>query len=138
MTTSTIEVIFFDGCPNVQLAVDRAREAIEAMGTDADVHLVRIDDDRDALEREFLGSPTVRVDGSDVDPSARGRTDFGMQCRVYAANGRLEGAPPRAWIEAALHGAVPIAQPPTTNAPVHDCCGVAAAGGQVNARPTGS
>ena len=137
MKTSSIEVIFFDGCPNVQLAVDRAREAIEVMGTDADVHLVRIDDDKEAMNRRFLGSPTVRVDGSDVDPSALGRTDFGMQCRIYTANGKLEGAPPRAWIEAALRGVVPIAQAPTTNTPVHDCCGVGNAG-QVKTRPTGS
>ena len=45
---------------------------------------------------------TVRVDGADVDASAAGRTDFGMQCRVYGTNGELEGAPPSKWIKAAL------------------------------------
>jgi len=99
-----VEISFFDDCPNVALATDRVREAIARAGAQAEVHLVRLEGEADAVTRRFLGSPTVRVDGLDVDGSAAGRTDFGLQCRVYTVDGRLEGAPPIDWIEAALRG----------------------------------
>ena len=99
-----VEVLFFDGCPNVDIATSRAKEAIARAGAVAEVHLVRIEGAADAVRRRFLGSPTIRVEGLDVDDASRARTDFGLQCRVYSVDGRLAGAPPVAWIEAALRG----------------------------------
>lgn len=97
-----VEVLFFGGCPNIEVAAARARDAIDRAGVDAEVHLVRVEGDADASRLRFLGSPTVRVDGRDVDDSAASRTDFGLQCRVYSIDGRLVGVPPVEWIEAAL------------------------------------
>ena len=102
---TSVEVLLFDGCPNADLATSRAREAITRAGVLADLRVVRIDGPADAIRLRFLGSPTIRVDGIDVDGAADTRTDFGMQCRVYSVDGRLAGAPPVAWIEAALRGA---------------------------------
>lgn len=101
----TIEVLLFDGCPNADVATSHAREAIARAGLPSDLRIVRIDGPADAIRLRFLGSPTIRVDGVDVDGAADARTDFGMQCRVYSVDGRLAGAPPVAWIEAALRGA---------------------------------
>ncbi len=101
----TVEVLRFDGCPNADVATSNAREAITRAGLPADLHVVRIDGPDDAIRLRFLGSPTIRVDGVDVDGAADARTDFGLQCRVYSVHGRLAGAPPVAWIEAALRGA---------------------------------
>lgn len=98
----TVEILFFEGCPNAELAETRAREAIARAGVSADLHLVRIEDEADAVRRRFLGSPSVRVDGVDVEGPARDRADFGLQCRVYSVDRRLEGAPPVAWIRTAL------------------------------------
>ena len=100
----TVEVLYFDGCPNVEVAADQARRAIDGAGTPAEVRLVRIEGDEDAIRRRFLGSPTIRVDGVDVDQTAAARTDYGLQCRVYWVRGSLAGEPPVAWIEAALRG----------------------------------
>ena len=101
---STVEVFFFEGCPNVDEAVHRAQTAIASAGADATVQLVHVTSEDEARSLRFLGSPTVRVDGNDVDASALQRVDFGLQCRVYAVAGRMEGAPPAAWIEASLLG----------------------------------
>lgn len=101
----TVEILFFEGCPSVELASSRARQAIEQAGTPAEVHMVRVESEAEAVARRFPGSPTVRVEGRDVETSADARTDFGMQCRVYPVEGRLEAAPPTAWIESALRGA---------------------------------
>jgi hypothetical protein len=99
-----VEVMYFDGCPNVEIATDHAREAVAAAGVLAEVRLVRIDGNTEAMRRQFLGSPTVRVNGEDVDVSARDRMDLGLQCRVYKVDSKLVGMPPVAWIEAALRG----------------------------------
>jgi hypothetical protein len=97
-----VEILFFGGCPNIELATARVREAISRTGASAEVRMVPLEGEADAVARGFLGSPTVRVDGMDVDGAAAGRTECGLQCRVYSVDGRMEGAPPVAWIEGAL------------------------------------
>ncbi len=91
--TMRIEILFFDECPNVTLAETRVRQALSSTQGSADVRLVRVEDQSDAVRRRFLGSPTVRVDGVDVDDTAASRDDYGLQCRVYTNDNRLEGAP---------------------------------------------
>jgi hypothetical protein len=102
MTTKRVEVLVFDGCPNAEAAVERAREAIARANVTADLHVVRVESDDMARQLRFPGSPTVRVDGVDIEPAARGREDFGLQCRLYEVAGRLQGAPPTDWIAEAL------------------------------------
>jgi len=50
----------------------------------------------------ILGSPTVRVDGRDVDPQAEERRDYGLSCRVYRTERGLAGLPDARWLRAAL------------------------------------
>ncbi len=101
----SIDVLVFEGCPNVDATLERVHDALEAAGQrDAVVRVIRVEDDHAAQRERFLGSPSVRVDGVDVEPAARGRTDFGLQCRVYAFDERLDGVPPLEWIRAALAG----------------------------------
>jgi hypothetical protein len=101
-----VEIVYFAGCPNVELAKARAGEAVRIAGLSARISLLEIKSAEDAIAQRFLGSPSVRVDGVDVEPSAQRRNDFGLQCRVYAVGDRLEGAPPSTWIAAALDGVV--------------------------------
>lgn len=106
MGTRQVEVLVFDGCPNLEPAVECAREAIAHAKVLADLRLVRIETDDEAKRLRFLGSPTVRVDGVDVEPAVANRDDFGLQCRVYSVAGRYQGTPPVEWIAAALRNAV--------------------------------
>lgn len=95
-----VDVLSFDGCPNTGATVERVREIAKRLGIDIDLRLVPVETIDEAMRQQFLGAPTVRVDGVDIDPSAEGRSDFGLSCRVY---GR-EGTAPRAMIAAALTG----------------------------------
>lgn len=104
MTTKHVELLIFDGCPNVDATVERARDAIREAQVCADLRIVSVENDDQARNLLFLGSPTVRVDGIDVDPSTESRSDYGLQCRVYNVSGRLENVPPSDWIVAALRG----------------------------------
>jgi hypothetical protein len=98
-----IEVLVFDACPNTHAAVERARVAVALAGVPAEITVVHVESEEEVTHWRFLGSPSVRVDGVDVDPTAVAR-DFGMQCRLYAVEGRREGVPPVHWIVAALRG----------------------------------
>ena len=49
----------------------------------------RVTDQDMAVAVGFLGSPTVRINGLDIEPSARHRTPFGMMCRTYDHSGCL-------------------------------------------------
>jgi hypothetical protein len=98
----TIEVLYFDGCPNHDAVFQRLRRLLDEAGVRADVGLRRIESDEEAQRLRFLGSPSVRVDGRDVEPGAHEREDFGLKCRLYRTPEGLTGAPPDAWIRAAV------------------------------------
>ena len=50
----------------------------------------------------FLGSPTVLVNGLDVEPSARNSDQIGFGCRTYTSGDRRVGIPGEDLIRAAL------------------------------------
>jgi hypothetical protein len=94
----TIEVLYFDGCPGFAELMPRLRARVG----DRPVVLRQITTPEAALAERFLGSPTVRVDGVDVEPSAATRDDFGLKCRLYATpTGHLH-APDDATLAAAI------------------------------------
>jgi hypothetical protein len=78
-----IEVLYFDGCPNHKPAVERVQELLRDEGISAEVLEVNVREPSVAQELGFLGSPTVRVNGQDVEPEARTAGEYGMMCRTY-------------------------------------------------------
>lgn len=101
-TTMTIEILYFDGCPNHEQLLDQLPRLLERERITAQIVMRKVDGIEDAQRERFLGSPTVRVDGRDVDPGAAERTDYGLKCRIYQTPAGLTGLPPDAWILAAL------------------------------------
>ncbi len=86
-----IQVLYFEGCPNHQPAVDMARSVVAELGIGAVVEDVEVKTQADAERLRFFGSPTIQVDGVDIEPEARSRTDYAFSCRMYGT----EGVPPR-------------------------------------------
>ncbi len=99
-----IEILYFSGCPNHKPAVERVRAILQQKGTDADIVEVEVADAITAQQVGFLGSPTIRVDGQDVEREARTAATFGLTCRTYVAAGKRSGVPPREWIQSAVRG----------------------------------
>ncbi len=62
-----------------------------------------------AAKKRFPGSPTVRVDGVDVDPSYVDPGDYTPRCRLYRTSTGLRGTPEAAWIETAMAAAAAAA-----------------------------
>jgi hypothetical protein len=100
-----IELLYFDGCPNSRRLLDRVRELLAERRLPVVVEPVRVDSDEEAKAKRFLGSPTLRIDGVDVDPDAGERTDYGLRCRLYRDETGLAGAPDDACIRGALRRA---------------------------------
>ena len=98
----TIELLYFDGCPNHEALLPRLREIVSDSGISAEIDLRRVTDDATARRERFLGSPTVRVDGRDVESGAELRTDYGMKCRLYRTATGLSGQPDEESLRAAL------------------------------------
>ncbi len=100
-----VEILYSSGCPNHVTAVDRVREVLQQEETHADVVEVEVKDGATAQKMGFLGSPSIRVDGQDVEPRARAVRAFGMMCRTYIDGGLRAGVPPPEWIRAAVREA---------------------------------
>ncbi len=94
----TIEVLYLNGCPNYPPTLTLVREVVAELGIPARVVPVEVKDTAEAERCRFLGSPTVRVNGVDIERSARGRSDYGWGCRRYGD----AGVPSRAVIAAAI------------------------------------
>ena len=97
-----IEILYFAGCPNHRQAVDRVSTILRQEAPAADLVQVEIKDAAMAQAMRFLGSPSVRIDGRDIEPAARSSQTFAMGCRVYADQSGLAGVPPEEWIRAAV------------------------------------
>lgn len=68
-----IELLYLDGCPNHETFLPHLNDLILEHGIVADIGVVRIDNDDDARTHRFLGSPTVRVNGHDIEPATAER-----------------------------------------------------------------
>lgn len=97
-----IEVLYFDGCPSTDVFLPRLRDLLAQFGATDRLELRRVEKIGDAERERFLGSPTVRVDGYDIEPGAEGRTDYGLKCRLYRTESGMQSVPPTAWVIAAL------------------------------------
>lgn len=97
-----VELLYFDGCPSYERLLPRLRELVSEADPSAEIQLRRVESIEDAERERFLGSPTVRVDGVDVDPGATRREDFGLKCRLYRWDGGTSPIPSEKWIREAL------------------------------------
>jgi hypothetical protein len=102
MSRPRIEILYFQGCPNHE----PTRALIERVGAELQVEpevaLIEVPNAEAASQLRFLGSPTVRVNGRDVEPGADERGEFVFSCRVYRGERGLSGQPDAGWIREAL------------------------------------
>ena len=97
-----IEVFFWEGCPSHPEALALLRDVIEERRISAFVELHEVFTQAEAVELAVPGSPTIRVDGVDVDPSGASAPPA-LTCRIYyLPNGRVSPIPSREQLEEAL------------------------------------
>jgi hypothetical protein len=97
--TMQIDILYVEGCPNHAPTVARVMQIVADTGLTVPVREVQITTPEEAEPWRFLGSPTVFVNGVDIDPNARQQASYGLSCRVYPGG---SGLPPDEMIRAAL------------------------------------
>ncbi len=103
-----VQLLWFDGCPNYVSARALLAEVISDMAPGTPIEDIDASDPTVAAAHRFPGSPTIRIDGQDIDPGFRDPGDYTPACRVYWTPEGPRGVPPRAWIEDALRQSLAI------------------------------
>jgi hypothetical protein len=105
-----IELLFWDGCPSHPKALAELRAAMADLELNpSEVIVSEVKTQTEAELERFVGSPTIRIDGVDVQPP--GEEPAGLTCRVYhRRDGRISPTPDPADVRDALRAAIaPIA-----------------------------
>jgi hypothetical protein len=95
-----IEVLYFEDCPNYVPTIDRLRTVLREEGMNVEVLEVEVKNAAAAETLRFIGSPTVRINGLDIETPSRCLAGWGFACRRYAG-----GLPSETMIRAALREA---------------------------------
>jgi mercuric ion transport protein len=97
-----VEVLYFEGCPNHLPAIEMVRETLKSLGRQDEIHQVEVRNQADAEAVAFVGSPSIRIDGADIEPWARTAKAFGLSCRTYLDGSHRSGVPSRELLRRAI------------------------------------
>lgn len=92
-----IEILYVEDCPNFLPARDLLKAILREEGVQVDVSEIEVKDASAARRLQFSGSPTIRINGLDIETDARSVPGVGFSCRRYR-----NGLPSEAMIRAAL------------------------------------
>jgi hypothetical protein len=101
-----VEVLYVQDCPHYPGTLALVQRVLTELGIVAEVHPTLVVDQAAAEQARFAGSPTVRVDGRDVEPGSEPPSEIVVGCRLYRHEHRFAGHPAEAWVRAALLRAV--------------------------------
>ena len=101
-----IEVLYVQDCPHYPATLALVERIRAEVGIDTELRISLILDQAAAVQARFPGSPTVRVDGRDVEPGSEPVTEYIVGCRLYRLEHRFAGQPEERWIRQALLRAV--------------------------------
>lgn len=96
-----VEILYFEGCPNHASAVEMVERVLKQGGIRADIATIDVRDAETAQSLRFLGSPSIRVNGVDIEPGREDDAPF-FGCRTYSVGGKTTGVPPEEWLADAL------------------------------------
>jgi hypothetical protein len=98
-----IEFLYWEDCPSHPAARKLLHEVMAEMGLESTVEEIEVLTDEDAARLAFPGSPTIRVDGADVDAPGADLMGTALTCRVYRLeDGRFSPVPSREMLRRAL------------------------------------
>ncbi len=96
-----VEILYFEGCPNHAPAAEMVERVLKREGIQAQVRTIEVRDAETAETLRFLGSPSVRVNGVDIEADRENDPPF-YGCRTYSVSGKTSGVPPEEWLVDAL------------------------------------
>ena len=100
-----ITFLYFEDCPSHEAALARLRQVMTEEGAQAEIEIVKVETGEQAQSRHFVGSPTILIDGRDIDPLPAD-IQYALTCRAYQLeDGRISPLPSADMIRRALRRA---------------------------------
>ncbi len=96
-----VSFLYYEECPSHDLALERLREVMAEEGIPNEVEVVKVESEDQAHQLRFVGSPTIRVNGQDIDLPKEPR--YALTCRAYRLeDDRISPLPSKDMIRRAL------------------------------------
>ncbi|MBC7113329.1 MAG: DUF2703 domain-containing protein [Candidatus Methanomethyliales bacterium] len=99
-----IRFLYIKGCPNAEPSLNLLKEVLRDKGLYEKIEVKEIESEEDAKKYHFLGSPTIQINGLDIEMDRRNDPPV-LGCRVYRTDRGYSGVPPRELIVRALNEA---------------------------------
>ncbi len=100
-----VRFLFYEECPSHELALERLREVLVEEGIDTNVEVIKVESEEQAHALRFVGSPTILVNGRDIDPPPPD-SHYALTCRAYhLEDGRISPLPSQGMIRQAIGAA---------------------------------
>jgi len=96
-----IRFLYFSGCPNVEPTLIILKEILSAEAPDADLEMLEVKSDEEAGRCGFLGSPTIQINGLDIEKERRKDSPY-YGCRIYRSARGSSGIPSQTMIIEAI------------------------------------
>ena len=96
-----VSFLYYEDCPSYDLALERLRKVMAEEDIPGEVEVVKVETEEQARKLRFVGSPTIRVDGQDIDPPSD--SGYALTCRAYRlADDRISPLPSKDMIRRAV------------------------------------
>ncbi|MFY9227698.1 MAG: hypothetical protein WAQ98_33805 [Blastocatellia bacterium] len=97
-----IQLLYFEGCPSYKHALENLNSVLSEQEMKASVEMINITSLVEAEDLHFLGSPTIQIDGVDLEGADAAKAGVGYGCRVYIEGGQMRGWPSKEHIRSSL------------------------------------
>ena len=94
-----IEFLYFKSCPGQKQALINLKAALRESKISADLVLIGVTSETEAEKVGFQGSPSIRVNGKDLDGRNEG---YSYGCRIYRVDGKITPTPTKEFIQTKL------------------------------------
>jgi hypothetical protein len=100
-----VHFLYFDDCPSHEGALQRLKTVLAEENVAAEVRITQVETEDQAQQHQFIGSPTIRLDGEDIVPPPA-EAQYHLACRVYRwPDGRFSPMPSPDMIRSAIRKA---------------------------------
>ena len=91
-----VQLLHTESCHSCQEALVGIKEALKELGLSAELEVILMDSPEKARDYKFLGSPTIKINGLDLEPELEAIGNFGLNaCRTYIYEEALYHYPPK-------------------------------------------
>lgn len=83
-----VEFLFWEGCSSHDRALERLKKVLDDLNVEYELEIVEVKTEEDVQRLKFPGSPTIRINGEDIQPETA-KPPYSLSCRTYIINGRF-------------------------------------------------